>query len=261
MRGASIVWAAGLLALSAGSPAATDGYAAIDGGTFRSVLPAGPGIEQVEIAHYRLAQTPVTNAEFLTFVQKNPQWRRDRVARLFADESYLKAWAGPVRPGPAAPADAPVVQVSWFAASAYCESVDARLPTWYEWEYAAAADETRSDARSDPAFRARMLSWYARTADTPATVGQGPANAYGVFDLHALVWEWVSDFNALMVSTDSRDQGKDPDLLKFCGAGAITMQDKENYAVLMRIAMLSSLQGAYTTANLGFRCARDGVKR
>lgn len=258
MRGVSIVLAAGLLALGVGSPAATDGYVAIGGGTFRSVLPAGPGIEQVEIARYRLATTPVTNAQFLAFVRQHPQWRRDRVARLFADESYLKAWAGPVSPGPAAPADAPVVQVSWFAASAYCESIDARLPTWYEWEYAAAADETRADARSDPAFRARMLSWYARTADTPAEVGQGPANAYGVHDLHALVWEWVSDFNALMVSTDSRDQGEDPDLLKFCGAGAITMQDKENYAVLMRIAMLSSLQGAYTTANLGFRCARDG---
>ncbi|TJY58847.1 formylglycine-generating enzyme family protein [Sinimarinibacterium sp. CAU 1509] len=258
MRVRSIVLAAGLLALSAGSSAATDGYAAIDGGTFRSVLPAGPGIEQVDVAPFRLAKTPVTNAQFLAFVQKHPQWRRDRVAGLFADQSYLQSWANPVVPGAGAPADAPVVQVSWFAASAYCESVEARLPTWYEWEYAAAADETRTDARSDPAFRARMLSWYARTADTPAAVGKGPVNAYGVFDLHALVWEWVSDFNALMVSTDSRDQGEDPDLLKFCGAGAITMQDKENYAVLMRIAMLSSLQGAYTTANLGFRCARDG---
>ena len=74
-------------------------------------------------------------------------------------------------------------------------------------------------------------------------------------DLHGLVWEWVDDFNALLVSADNREQG-DPDLLRFCGAGAITLQQRDNYAVLMRIAMLSSLKAADTTANLGFRCAK-----
>lgn len=249
-----------LMLIGAGGAAAGDGYVPIPGGRFRSVLPPAPGVEDVGVAPYRLAGTPVTNAEFLAFVQRQPQWRRDRVARLFADASYLGHWHSADAPGAAAPPDAPVVHVSWFAATAYCESIGARLPTWYEWEYAAAADETRADARGDPALRSRMLDWYARTADAPAAVGSTPANVYGVHDLHALVWEWVGDFNALLVSTDSREQGEDPDRLKFCGAGALTMQDKENYAVLMRIAMLSSLQAAYTTANLGFRCAQDGVK-
>lgn len=254
-------FAATLLMLAGiGGAAAADRFAPIPGGTFRSVLPPAPGVEEVTIKPYRLARTPVTNAEFLAFVRRQPQWRRDRVAALFADKSYLKLWSAVDALGVGAPADAPVVHVSWFAASAYCESTGARLPTWYEWEYAAAADETRTDARADPAFRARMLDWYARTADRPQAVGQSPANFYGVRDLHALVWEWVEDFNALMVSTDSREQGEDPDLMKFCGAGALTMQDKENYAVLMRIAMLSSLQGAYTTANVGFRCAMDGLR-
>jgi len=35
------------------------------------------------------------------------------------------------------------------------------------------------------------------------------------------------------------------------------MDDRENYAVLMRVAMLSSLEAANTTRNLGFRCARS----
>lgn len=81
-------------------------------------------------------------------------------------------------------------------------------------------------------------------------------NVYGVQDLHGLVWEWVEDYSSLMIASDSRNQG-DADRLKFCGAGALSMNDRDNYAVLMRVAMLSSLDGHDTTANLGFRCARD----
>jgi formylglycine-generating enzyme required for sulfatase activity len=35
------------------------------------------------------------------------------------------------------------------------------------------------------------------------------------------------------------------------------MDDRENYAVLMRVAMLSSLEARDTTSSLGFRCAKD----
>jgi sulfatase modifying factor 1 len=58
----------------------------------------------------------------------------------------------------------------------------------------------------------------------------------------------------MLVSGDSREQ-KAQDRLKFCGAGAIGMDDRENYAVLMRVAMLSALEADDVTANLGFRCA------
>jgi formylglycine-generating enzyme required for sulfatase activity len=150
-----------------------------------------------------------------------------------------------------------VINVSWFAATAYCESEDARLPTWIEWEYAAAADESRTDARSDPAWRRRILAWYERpSAAQLDAVGSAP-NAYGISDLHGLVWEWVDDFNALFIAGDSRTQG-DPDILKFCGAGAINIVDRDSYAVLMRIALLSSLNGADTTSTLGFRCVKPG---
>ena len=134
----------------------------------------------------------------------------------------------------------------------------ARLPTWNEWEFAAAADATRTDARSDPAWRVQILSWYSRPSTAPLPSVRGTPNVYGVRDLHGLVWEWVDDFNALLVASDSRDQNGS-DRLKFCGAGALNLRDRDNYAVLMRIAMLSSLKAADTTANLGFRCAKDGA--
>jgi formylglycine-generating enzyme required for sulfatase activity len=79
---------------------------------------------------------------------------------------------------------------------------------------------------------------------------------YGVRDLDDLVWEWVDDFNALLVSGDSREQDG-ADKLRFCGAGAISMKEKENYATLMRVAMLSALKAVDTTSNMGFRCAKS----
>jgi formylglycine-generating enzyme required for sulfatase activity len=183
------------------------------------------------------------------------EWRRDRVPSVFADRSYLSHWQAADALGADAQVAQPVTRVSWFAAEAYCESEQARLPSWIEWERAAAASTQAADARGDPAWRKQLLDWYARPSNTPlATIG-GPPNLYGARDLHGLVWEWVDDYAAMMVTADSRDQN-DPDRLKFCGAAALSLRDRDNYALLMRIAMLSSLQAVDTTANLGFRCAR-----
>ena len=236
-------------------------YVAIGGGRFASVLPADANAADVAIAPFRLRTEPVTNAEFLDFVTAHPQWRRDRIARVFAEQRYLERWQSATALGDRTLPSRPVTQVSWFAARAFCVSENARLPTWNEWEFAAAADATRADARSDPAWREAILGWYARPSASGSDEIGGSANFYGVRDLHGLIWEWVDDFNALLVAGDSRDQN-DPDRLKFCGAGALNLRDRENYAVLMRVAMLSSLKAADTTGSLGFRCARDiEVKR
>ena len=243
------------LALSSASVAAAD-YVHVGGGKFASVLPADATSADVTVAPFQLRSEPVTNAEFLAFVAVHPQWQRDRIARVFAEPRYLEHWESPTTLGAAAAPTQPVVQVSWFAARAFCASEGARLPNWNEWEFAAAADATRADARRDPAWRESILGWYAQPSHDggPANIG-GAANFYGARDLHGLIWEWVEDFNALLVASDSRDQN-DPDRLKFCGAGALNLRDRENYAVLMRVALLSSLKAADTTANLGFRCAK-----
>ncbi|MFC3717032.1 formylglycine-generating enzyme family protein [Luteimonas soli] len=236
--------------------AAGNSWVPLPGGSFRSALKY-EDVRKVEVAPFELQKRPVTNAEFLAFVKSHPQWRRDRVATVLAEPRYLSHWAGADRLGEEALPEQPVVQVSWFAASAYCEAQGGRLPTWSEWEYAAAADETHRDARKDPVWRERILNWYSQPSNhaLPRAGLQTP-NAWGVQDLHGLVWEWTDDFSSLLVSSDNRVQG-DADKLKFCGAGALSMDDRENYAVLMRVAMLSSLDAVDTTANLGFRCARD----
>ncbi|MFT7774154.1 formylglycine-generating enzyme family protein [Roseateles sp.] len=223
-------------------------YVALPAGTLNSVLARDTDREPTQVAAFKLRETPVTRAEFRRFLASHPEWKPGRAPAVFAGAGYLQHELDD--------ASAPVTEVSWFAAQAYCEAEGGRLPTWYEWEYAAAADPTRIDARDDPAWLARILGWYARPASGPLPAVGGQANVYGVRDLHGLVWEWVDDFNALLVNADSRSAG-DPDRLKFCGAGAIDLQDRRNYAVLMRIALLSSLSAADSTGSLGFRCAQE----
>ncbi|MDQ3287810.1 MAG: formylglycine-generating enzyme family protein [Pseudomonadota bacterium] len=247
----ALVPLAGLAAGAAGTK-----YAAIAGGPFRSALKYEDTPNGVRVAPFALMRTPVSNAQFLAFLKRNPQWQRDRVSPVFAEQRYLSHWASPTELGDAARPEQPVIWMSWFAANAYCESIGARLPTWQEWEFVAAADETRPDARGDPAWRERILAWYSRPSSTAlARVGLQAPDVHGVQDMHGLVWEWTDDYSSLLVDADNRKQG-DADTAKFCGAGALAMDDRENYAVLMRVAMLSSLGGADATANMGFRCAR-----
>ena len=252
---AAAIFVAVLLAGIAQTSQASE-FVQIPGGEFRSVIPEAEGDNLVAVADFLVQEAPVTNAEFLRFVLHQPQWQRGKTVSLFADDQYLSAWSGSISLGPEMGPQEPVTRVSWFAANAYCEWQDARLPSWYEWEYIAAANDSMADARALPEWRQDILSWYSQAGgDRIRDVQSSPANYYQVFDAHGLVWEWVDDFNAFMVTGDNREQGG-ADQLQFCGAGAITMEEKENYAVLMRVAMLSALEARYTTRNLGFRCAR-----
>lgn len=250
-----LLWAS--LHCSLAQPAAAV-YSAIPTGSLASVLSGGSADNApVTVPAFSLRTQPVTVAEFVQFTQAHPEWNRAQVPQVFADRNYLRQLDTGF--DLAVHGQQAVTNVSWFAAQAFCETEQARLPTWYEWEYVAAADATHADARKDPAWRAQILGWYSQPASQRQLNVGGAPNYYGIHNMHGLIWEWVDDFNALLVSADSRNQG-DPDQLQYCGAGAISLQDRENFAVLMRVALLSSLSGSDSTNDLGFRCARGPLK-
>jgi sulfatase modifying factor 1 len=239
----------------AGQPPA--GMVLIPAGRYVPLYSAERDPERIPVAAFWLAVLPVTNGDYLEFVRANPKWRRTAVKRLFADEGYLQRWKDDLNPGAGAPADAPVTQVSWFAAKAYCAWKGARLPTTAEWEYAAAASPTRRDGENDPAFVRQVETWYSTPSpEALPRVGRGRPNVFGVHDLHGVVWEWVSDFSSAMVTGDARgDTGLDRQL--FCGAGSLGAKNTANFPAFMRYGFRSSLKASYTVHNLGFRCARS----
>jgi len=215
---------------------------------------AGQKPPPTSVAAFTLARYPVTNQEYLEFVKKNPQWRRSRTRRIFAEKGYLSHWKGDLQFDPAL-ARSPVVNISWFAARAYCRAGGYRLPTQQEWEFVAQASWDKPNGLQDQAFRQQILNWYGRpTPKTLPSVGKGFRNYYGVDDMHGLVWEWVEDFNTILVTGESRgDSSLERDL--YCAGGSVGSVDPSDYASSMRYAFRASLQARYTVNNLGFRCA------
>ncbi|HET6569722.1 MAG TPA: formylglycine-generating enzyme family protein [Rhodothermales bacterium] len=240
---------------------APEGMAYVGGGWYTPLYP-GPADEGgSSVEPFFLDVYPVTNAEYLAFVRANPEWQRSRVPSLFADGGYLRTWPGDLDFGPDTLADRPVVNVSWFAASAFAEWKGKRLPTTAEWEVAAAASPSRPDGRNDPAYRQYLLDWYSRTApDVAPPVGSTFRNYWGVYDLHGLVWEWVFDFNTEFVSSDSRNRA-DLDATLFCGGSAVRASSVDDYAAFLRSAYRNGFEASYTAPNLGFRLAQDVPSR
>jgi len=265
MRSASLALAltALALALMAPSPAygvgrATAAARARAPSAGMAVIPRGTYVPlyatkgaRVAVGRFALDREPVTRGEFLEFARFNPQWRRSAVPASLAERGYLADWAGDLSAGNTTDLRRPVTSVSRNVALAYCSALGKRLPTADEWEYAAAASETRANALRDHGFITRLIGFYtSRSAARPPVIGYGFRNVYGVRDLHELTWEWTAD--------PAIEHGKSThEHHMFCASSAIGAADPSNYPAFMRYAVRSGLDSRTTLRTLGFRCAAD----
>ena len=226
----------------------------IKGGEYQPFY--GEDSSLVEVKDFLLDERPVTNAEYLDFVMKNPQWKRSKAKAIFADETYLQDWQDDETLPKGADPEAAVTFVSWFAAKAYAESAGKRLPTIDEWEYVAMADEESANGRDKPEYSSKLINLYNEKDRQTRKTKLSEPNYWGVYNMFDLVWEWTDDFNSIMTTSDTRS-GTFDDKGLFCAAAATTSTDALNYASYMRYAFRASLKANFTVANLGFRCARD----
>jgi sulfatase modifying factor 1 len=92
----------------------------------------------------------------------------------------------------------PVESITWEDAQAFVKKLNAlektsvyRLPTEFEWEYAA-----RAGGEADtpwPQIREQAITGY-NTYFATHMVGEKKPNAWGLYDTLGNVWEWVQDF-------------------------------------------------------------------
>jgi iron(II)-dependent oxidoreductase len=164
----------------------------------------------VEVAPFLLDAHPVTNGDFVVFVEsggyadarwwdpKGFEWVESQGIRhpLFwepqGNGTWLRRRFGWVEP---IPPDEPVQHVCWYEADAYARWAGKRLPTEAEWEKAAAGSDVRP--RGYPWGDTAPGEAHANLGgDTwgPSPVGSYPAgqSVDGVWGLLGDVWEWTA---------------------------------------------------------------------
>jgi formylglycine-generating enzyme required for sulfatase activity len=226
----------------------------ISGGTFVPLY--GSDSSGVIVEDFLLDVYPVTNQQYITFVELNPKWKRSKVLRLFADKNYLSKWEGDTNLGFNVSPKSAATTVSWYAAKDYCACQSKRLPTIDEWEYAAMASGTLPNAQRDSVFNSKIIAGYEKPATYKKEIGSTFKNYWGIYDMHGLVWEWTSDFNSVLISGESR-QDVDTERNLFCGSAAINASNLMDYAAFMRYAFRGSIKANYNIQTLGFRCAKS----
>jgi formylglycine-generating enzyme required for sulfatase activity len=153
----------------------------------------------VEVGAFRLARTPVTNAQYAPFLKTGradpPPWWS---AAPFRDPCQ------------------PVVGITWFDAAAYTEWLSEetgrafRLPTEAEWERAARGGLEGAPTAWGPEVPEGEIPEGPLAGPWPA--GQGQPNAYGFHDMGTIVHEWCLDWyrsDAYLSSPEKNPRGPD----------------------------------------------------
>jgi formylglycine-generating enzyme required for sulfatase activity len=152
------------------------------------VIPAGkflfgPNKKSIYLPEFRMARYPVTNEQYLLFLQANPQYPAppDWTARRF----------------PPGRARHPVTRVRHEDALAFCRWAGCRLPSDEEWEKAARG----TDGRIYPWGSTWQSGKFCNTKEagiggtTPVDQYSMGVSPFGVWDMSGNVWEWTEGGN------------------------------------------------------------------
>ena len=200
-------------------------------------------VHRVWVDSFRLGKLPVTNREYRIFIEETasptpPFWSD----AIFSDP------------------DQPVVGISWYDATAYCQWLGQRtgkkfrLPTEAEWERAARGGREGClyPWGNEPPWE-RAYPGYDPETGGPQRVGANEPNEYGLYDMSEGVHEWCSDYYDPAYygySAERNPQGPPAGKRRASRGGSWRHRIK-----FSRCAARSSLPPAFRYADYGFRLA------
>jgi formylglycine-generating enzyme required for sulfatase activity len=146
---------------------------------------------RVTLKSFYIDRRLVTNAQFKTFAEMNSSWLPQRMHNELHRGNYLRHWKGAVVPRGLE--NHPVVNVSWYAAVAYCQWMGKRLPTEAEWEHSARGGSLGLFPWGNEPVDERRANFSGSGIRTTTAVGSYSPNGFGLFDMAGNVWEYLSD--------------------------------------------------------------------
>ncbi|MFN4866630.1 MAG: SUMF1/EgtB/PvdO family nonheme iron enzyme [Cyanobium sp.] len=172
----------------------------------------------VQLQGFFISQTPITQAQWRAVAELDEQglWRHELKPNpsFFHPDHWqgqngeIKARLGHLLAGETTTDDRPVECVSWHEALEFCHRLGRltgrgyTLPSEAQWEYACLAGTAKPYAFGE-SINAGLANY--RSSSTPRSDFSGeyvqqttpvkmfPANAWGLHDSHANVWEWCFD--------------------------------------------------------------------
>ena len=88
----------------------------------------------------------------------------------------------------------PVEKINWFEAVEYCRRIEKRLPTEFEWEWAARAGSISKFYWGEG--DAELHGWFKKNSDKKThSVGLKSPNSLGLYDMAGKVWEWTDSYS------------------------------------------------------------------
>lgn len=213
----------------------------------------GP-VHEVSLDGFWIDQTEVTNNQYVDFLnargnqyEGNETWINMGILEVkIEDRGGVFVMQQPF-------ADHPVIGVSWYGASAYCNWIGGQLPTEAQWEYAARGPESRRYPWGDESPTCELAQFRScRGESVPAGSKAQGASWVGALDMAGNVWEWVNDWYTGSYYVDSpidNPRGPESSESKVLRGGSWKYDS-------------FSLRGAYRTgnnpargsSNKGFRC-------
>jgi formylglycine-generating enzyme required for sulfatase activity len=212
-------------------------------------------VHEVYLNEYQIGRYPVTVEEYRRFVDddgySHERWWKDGG---FVPKNRPQGWDDQVLHP-----NWPVVNVSWFEATAYCAWARRRLPTEAEWERAARGTNGRKYPWGNEKPDATRANYDAGKVGHPTPVGLYPRGATpeGIEELAGNVLEWVADWYG--EGYYARSPVKDPNgpqsgsMRVLRGCGWLTIRK------ILRAACRRKFEPYHTNYDFGFRCVREVI--
>jgi formylglycine-generating enzyme required for sulfatase activity len=158
-------------------------------------------VHKVHLDIFRIARYPVTVGLYRMFVadegyEQRNLWKAGGFGEFLQPEEWEDQLQYPSRP---------VVGVSWFEATAYCQWAGCRLPTEAEWERAARGTSGRKYPWGDEDADPLRLNYGESGIGHATSVGIYPLGATpeGIFDLAGNVAQWCGDGYGLYTAEEA----------------------------------------------------------